>query len=104
MTNSRSKGRRGETSARHLLESRDYTCEDLSAGRASCDILAIKNGIAHYVEVKNRQVINPVAFRKQAVKNCKSNGRWMVLAKIEGSRSWLVLRQGERPVVWHEPS
>lgn len=101
-SSSRSKGRRGETSALHLLESRDYTCEDMSAGRASCDILALKDGIAWAVEVKNRDIINPREFRKQARANAKKGTRWMVMAKIADTRSWLVERQGQRPCVWTE--
>jgi predicted RecB family endonuclease len=102
MTDSRAKGRKGETTARLLLESRDYTCEDLSAGRASCDILAIKDGVVHAVEVKDQVSIRMYDFRKQARANAKKGVRWMVMAHICGTRSWLVERQGERPCVWHE--
>lgn len=98
----RSKGRRGETAALALLTERDFSCEDMSAGRASCDILAIdKRGIVWSVEVKNRDLINVREFREQAMRNAKPRTRWMVLAHIAGTSSWLVLRQGERADVWH---
>ena len=100
---SRAKGRQGETTARHMLEERDYECEDLSAGRASCDILACSSkGVWFSVEVKNRDVIPVLDARKQARQNAKRGTRWMTMCHIAGSRSWLVERQGERPTVWHE--
>jgi len=99
----RSKGRQGETRALHLLQSRDYSCEDMSAGKASCDILAIDTyGAVWSVEVKNRDIINVRDFRDQAKRNAKPRTRWMVLAHIAGTSSWLVERQGARPCVWHE--
>ena len=100
---SRDKGRRGETTARHILESRDYSCEDMSAGRSSCDILAIDTrGTVWCVEVKRRDVIPVKDAREQAIRNTKRGTRWMVMCHIQGTRSWLVLRQNEKPVVWHE--
>lgn len=100
---SRSKGRRGETAALALLADRDYSCEDMSSGRASCDILAIDtHGTVWSVEAKNRDLINVREFRDQAKRNAKPRTRWMVLAHINGTSSWLCLRQGERPEVWHE--
>lgn len=102
MTDSRAKGRKGETDARLLLESRDYTCEDLSAGRASCDILAIKDGTVWACEVKDCVSLEIRQWRKQAVRQAKKRTRWMLLMHIPDTRSWLVLRQSERPVIWHE--
>lgn len=86
-----------------MLEERDYTCEDLSAGHASCDILAIDpRGIAYAVEVKDRVLIDIRAVRKQARTNAKRHTRWMLMCHIPDSKSWIVERQGERPCVWHE--
>lgn len=102
MTDSRAKGRRGETAALRLLEERDYSCEDMSAGRSSCDLIAVKDGSTWAVEVKDRVLINPRQFRKQARANAKRGYRWMLLCHIPDTRSWLVERQGERPTVWHE--
>ena len=99
---SRSKGRKGETDARLLLEERDYTCEDLSAGRSSCDILALKDGVAWAVEVKDQVSIRMYDYRKQARANAKKGMRWMVMAHICGTRSWLVEKQGCKPTIWHE--
>ena len=100
---SRDKGRRGETRARHILESRDYSCEDMSAGRSSCDILAIDTrGTVWSVEVKDHLSIKPRDFRKQARANAKRGTKWMVMCHWPDSRSWVVERQGMRPTFWHE--
>jgi Holliday junction resolvase-like predicted endonuclease len=103
MVNSRNKGRRGESKAIDLLTSRDYTIvADLTAGKASCDLLAEKCGITFAVEVKNREIINMAAFRAQARKQARGKQRWMLLVKIAGTTSWLMERQGARPAIWHE--
>ena len=99
---SRSKGRRGETAAKRLLEERDYSVEDLSAGIASCDLLAIKDGHVWACEVKNRDIINLRDFRKQARANAKKGTRWMLMCKLADTSSWYIERQGLRPAVWHE--
>ena len=100
----RAKGGRGQTAAFALLESRGYLCEATTAGRSSCDIIARKDGVTWSVEAKNTVAIDCRKFRKQAMDNAKPGTRWMVLAHIDGSRSWVVLRQGERPAMWHEES
>lgn len=100
--NARTKGRKGETTARRMLEARDYTCEDLSAGRASCDILALKDGVAWAVEVKDRVLLAPYDFRKQARANAKKGTRWMVMAHWAGTSAWVIERQGQRPSIWFE--
>lgn len=103
---SRNKGRRGETAAKRLLKDRDYTIlADTTAGLATDDLLAQDAGGALWsVEVKNQKIINPALFigqaRAQAGK--KRGPRWMVLAHIHNTSSWLVLRQAERPTIWHE--
>ena len=98
----RSKGRRGETQAKELLTDRDYTIlADTSAGVSQCDLLAqCPEGKVWAVEVKNTKSINVSAHRKQAI---AQSGKlpWLLLCKIDGTSSWLVLRYG-MTAVWHE--
>ena len=99
---SRSKGRRGQTEFAALLASRDWTHVETAAGKATEDFLAIDpHGIAWSVEVKNCSGILP-AHKTQAMAQAKARkARWMLASHIAGSSSWLIQRQGERPVVWH---
>lgn len=101
---SRDKGRRGETAAKRLLKDRDYTIlADTTAGLATDDLLVQDGaGTLWSVEVKNRKIINPALFIGQARVNAAGKARWMVLAHIDNTSSWLVLRQAERPTIWHE--
>jgi Holliday junction resolvase-like predicted endonuclease len=98
---SRSKGRRGETQAKHLLESRDWTVHDLSAGLKSCDLLAADPfGKIFAVEVKATTTIS-TAHRTQAMIQGKASKLpWMLMSKIHGAGAWLVQRQGTRPAIW----
>lgn len=100
---SRRKGRRGETKAKHLLLDRNFTIlADTTAGISTDDLVAQDEaGAIWSVEVKNKRIITPVKDTGQARANAGRN-RWMLLAHIEGTSSWLVLRQAERPTVWHE--
>lgn len=100
---SRDKGRRGEAAAKRLLADRDYTIlADTSAGLSTDDLVVQSpEGKVVSVEVKNCKLINVPAFLKQAKENAKKN-RWMLLAHISGTSSWLVMTTGARPVVWHE--
>ena len=102
MTNSRAKGRAGETKARHMWEDRDFTCEDMSGGRTSCDFLAIKDGTIWAVEVKDRAIIDMRCFRAQARMNAKKGIKWAVAAHIPDTRAWIIERQGTFPVLWYE--
>lgn len=100
----RSKGREGERLAKLLLKDRDYTIiADTSAGLSTGDLIVESpDGTRYDVEVKNRNAIHVSMFIGQARKNAeKSKSAWMVLAKIEGSSSWLVMRKGQKPDVWH---
>jgi Holliday junction resolvase-like predicted endonuclease len=101
--NSRRKGRRGETKAKHLLLDRNFTIlADTTAGISTDDLVAQDEaGAIWSVEVKNKRIIEPTKDTGQAKANAGRN-RWMLLAHIEGTSSWLVLRQAERPAVWHE--
>jgi predicted RecB family endonuclease len=97
----RAKGRRGESEAKVLLLSRDWTVADLSAGLSSEDLLAIdSDGKTWAVEVKNTSAIM-TAHREQAMQQAKARkAPWMLMSKIAGTSSWLIQRQGKQPVVW----
>lgn len=99
----RRKGRAGETAAKHLLAARDYVVDDLAAGIQSADLIATDAaGVTWCVEVKNCASILRM-HREQAMRQAAARRlRWMLISKIAGTSSWLVQRQGERPVVWHE--
>jgi hypothetical protein len=100
---SRRKGRAGETQAKHLLLERDFAVDDLAGGIASADLIATDSaGATWCVEVKNCASVLRT-HREQAMRQAASRRlRWMLISKIAGTSSWLVQRQGERPVVWHE--
>lgn len=99
----RSKGRRNESACKLLLESRDWAVHDLTAGLATADLIATDlDGRTWAVEVKGTSAIT-VVHRKQAMEQArKARLPWMLCSKIEGTSSWLVQRQGERPVVWSD--
>jgi predicted RecB family endonuclease len=101
----RNKGKEGERAAKRLLVERDWTIKaDTTAGIATGDLIAESpTGAIYDIEVKNRIEINIRAFRGQAMKNAKkTKSRWMVLAKLDGERAWLVLRQGKQTTIWYE--
>ena len=102
---SRSKGKRGEREARNLLADRDWVILANTADGDECeDIIATcPKGTVYSIEVKNARLIHVVNFKKQAVTNAnKKKLPWMILAKIETTSSWLVMRKSCKPVVWHE--
>lgn len=100
---SRAKGARGQSQFKNVLLARDWRCDSISAGIAAADLIATdREGKSWCVEIKNCAVISS-AHKRQAI--AQAAGRrlpWMLASKIQGSSSWLVQRQGERPVVWHE--
>ncbi len=100
---SRRKGRRGEAAAKRLLGDHDYVVlADTTAGIATDDLLAQdETGRIWSCEVKNCRNMALPQWVNQARRQAKRN-RWMLLMHINGTTSWLILRQGERPVVWHE--
>lgn len=100
---SRDKGRRGQREAQDLLKSRDWSTAELNGGTAVEDLIAVSpDGKSYSVEVKNTVAIT-TAHRAQAMAQAKARKLpWMLLSKIAGTSSWLVQRQGDRPVVWHE--
>ena len=99
----RRKGRRGETAAKRLLADHDYTIlADTAAGIATDDLVVQDDsGCVWSVEVKTRKLIDIPLFRGQARKQAGKK-RWMLLAHIDETSSWLVLRKGMRPTVWHQ--
>ena len=99
----RRKGRVGQLAARHLLMDHDWTVAELNGGTAVEDFISTDpTGLAWAVECKNTAAIT-TAHRKQAMDQAKARRmRWMLLSHIAGTSSWLVQRQGLRPVVWHE--
>lgn len=101
--NARRKGRRGQQEASNLLRSRDWTVAELNAGTAAEDFVAVdSDGKAWSAEVKNTKSIN-TAHRDQAMRQAKARKLpWLLISKISGTSSWLIQRQGEKPVVWHE--
>lgn len=101
---SRSKGRRGQQDARALLTARDWSVAELNSGTAVADFWAcdLQRGTTYCVEVKNATSIT-LAHRRQAMAQAQeARMPWMLLSRIAGTSSWLVQRQGERPVVWHQ--
>jgi sugar lactone lactonase YvrE len=98
----RNKGRRGQTEAINLLRERDWIVADLSAGVDCEDGLACDgDGNWWALEVKNTAAITQ-AHRKQAIDQAKKRRLpWLLMSKITGTGSWLIQRQGKRPVVWH---
>lgn len=99
----RAKGREGQRLFRHVLLERDWTVTQTSSGVSCEDIVAVDpDGVTWSVEVKKcRNLL--LEHREQARRQAKSKRlRWMLASHIHDTRSWLVLRQGKTPVVWHE--
>jgi len=101
----RNKGRRGQTAAMNLLRARNYLVADLTAGASTEDGICIdEHGQAWSVEIKNTTNITGAHLR-QAREQARARGsrvKWMLMNRIAGTSSWLVRRQGMRPVCWHE--
>lgn len=99
----RRKGRRGETAAKRLLAERDYELLADTAGGIATDDLVVQDadGCVWSVEVKTRKSIEPALMTAQARKQAGKK-RWMLLAHIDGTSSWLVMRKGMRPTCWHQ--
>lgn len=100
---SRRKGRAGETTAKALLTARDWVVDDLTSGLATGDLIATDaNSNTYLVEVKNCASIT-TAHRDQAMRQGKERRlKWMLMSKLAGTSSWLIQRQGQRPVIWSE--
>ena len=97
----RDKGRRGQQAAKRLLADRDWRVIEANAGEAEADLLAIDTlGKTWLVEVKNTAAIT-TAHRSQAMRQAQAKRLpWMLASRIHGTSSWLIQRQGMRPIVW----
>lgn len=99
--NSRSKGRKGESDFAILLEGRDHTVVDTTSGKATCDLVSVDTKDRMWAwEVKRRKVWCWTDFRAQAQRQATGKMRWALALHIPHTSTWLVVRQGERPVVW----
>ena len=98
----RDKGRRGECEDKRLLTDRDWEIlADTTAGLATGDLIVKSpDGTIYDVEVKNRSQLNIPQFVGQAMKNAGKQ-RWMVMAKIANTSSWLCMAKSKKPWVWH---
>ncbi len=100
---SRAKGARGQSAFASLLSERDYTVAPVSCGVLAEDLIATDpEGRTWAVEVKKTKAMQPGHLKQAKEQAHRRKARWMLAQHIEGSSSWLVRRQGERPVVWHE--
>ena len=100
---SRRKGRLGQSIFANMLRERDWIVADLSCGIKSEDILATDPlGRTWAVEVKRTSSITAGHVQQARQQAEKRKARWMLANHIEGTSSWLVRRQGERPIIWHE--
>lgn len=99
----RNKGRRGQSIFAAMLTERDWVVDPITAGVQREDIIATDPaGRVWSVEVKNTKTITH-QHRQQAMEQAKARRLpWMLANKIHGTSSWLIQRQGERPVIWHE--
>lgn len=97
----RRKGRKGQQEAMALLRERDWSVAELNGGTEVEDgIVTDTEGRTWSLEVKMQKSIS-VSHRQQAMRQAhKRRLPWMLMCHIEGSRSWLVQRQGSKPAVW----
>ena len=105
MVNARRKGKVGEAEFTGLLAARGYSeVQPLGPGRSQCDVTAVdSNGAKWAIEIKHRKSINLTYYLIQARENArKAKGKWMLAIRLHGYRSWMVLRQGMDPDMWHE--
>ena len=100
---SRRKGAKGQNQAATLLRERDWVVDQITAGIAAGDLIGTDSaGKTWCVEVKNCAGILP-GHIKQAMEQAKKRRLpWMLMSKIAGTSSWLIQRQADKPMVWHE--
>lgn len=101
---SRRKGKRGEADAERLLAERDWKVQRGRPGVPGPDLLAADPlGKLWAVEVKHARVWHWPRWTAQARDQARAHRLpWALLAKIPGTRTWLLLRQGKPPVLWNE--
>ena len=98
----RNKGARGQGRFAAILRARDYDVTQVTAGILAEDLVARRDDKVWSVEVKNTKAWQPGFLKQARAQAALRRARWMLAWSIPGTRSWLVLRQGERPVLWHE--
>ena len=98
---SRRKGAAGQGIFAAMLRDRDWTCDQLTSGLATADMVATDPaGKTWLVEVKNCASIT-LAHKRQAIEQGKLRRmKWMLASHIAGSSSWLVQGEGRLPMVW----
>lgn len=100
---SRRKGAKGQCIAANMLRDRDWVVDQITSGIAAGDLIGTdRNGKTWCVEVKNCAGILPAHVKQAREQGKVRRLPWMLISKIAGTSSWLVQRQGEAPVVWHE--
>ena len=100
---SRNKGKRGERAFRLILADLDWSVVNTGDGDTVEDAWAVDpNGCTWSVEIKNCKLIDLCRYRKQAREQAaRSKLPWLLAVKLPNTSSWLVERQGEKPIVWH---
>ena len=98
----RAKGARGQSEAKKLLEARGWIVDPITCGVKREDMIATcPDGKQWSVEVKNCKLINMAKFRRQAREQARKRKLpYMVMAKIEGSKFWIIERQGMLLKLW----
>ena len=101
---SRDKGRRGQREAILLLQNRDWTVLEGNSGKSTEDLWAVDdNGRTWSIEVKNVKQPNFTDIKKQAITNANKNKLpWMIMIRIPGYKSWLIIQKGNKPKIWGE--
>lgn len=99
---SRSKGRRGEVEARHLLEELDWTIIPLGPGSRTEDIVATDpNGTTWSVEVKSQVTWRLCEWRKQAKSNAKKRkAQWLLMCRIPNMPATFYVEDSDGCRVW----
>lgn len=99
----RRKGRAGQAAAKRLLLDRDWTVAGTESGSSIEDIVGIDpDNKIWAIEVKNTRSITTAHRAKAMLWASRRRAHWMLMNHIAGTSSWLIQRQGERPVVWRE--
>jgi len=99
---SRTKGKLAQWECACLLAERDWRVHESNSGTATEDMIAFDPaGRAWSVEVKFQKLMNPSAWKAQAIRQADAMRLpWMLCAKIQGEGAWLILRKGEPPAIW----
>lgn len=101
----RRKGAEGQREFASMLRARDWNVIQSTCGIASEDLIATSpDGKQYSIEIKNGKVIRMETFLKQAREQAgKRKLPWMLACRLHRfTRTWLVLRADEIPVVWSD--